>query len=51
MDIYLALTSIRRSLRAQGVTLPEVPDFVTQHGFQGLELSDRDLGSPQPAPR
>lgn len=48
MDIYLALSSIRRSLRAQGVTLPEVPDFLTQHGFQGLELSDRDLGSHNP---
>jgi sugar phosphate isomerase/epimerase len=43
VDIYVALTSIRRSLRGQGLTLTQAPDFAVCHGFRGLELSDRDL--------
>ena len=43
MQIYVALSSINDTVRHQGLSLSQVPAFLTQHGFAGVEISDRHL--------
>jgi len=49
MQILVSLSSIRNTVGAQGLTLLDIPPFLKQHDFTGLELSDRELPSFSPA--
>lgn len=44
MQIYVSIGSIERTIQRKGLSLTDVPVFVRQHGFGGIELSDREVG-------
>lgn len=44
MQIYVSIWSIERTIHREGLSLTDVPLFVRQQGFRGIELSDRDVG-------
>lgn len=41
MRIYLSELSLRRTIRERDLRVAELPAFVREHGYDGLELSDR----------
>ena len=43
MQIYVARWSLRRTIEANNLTLQQLPRFIIEAGFQGIELNDRDL--------
>lgn len=45
MQIYVSLSSLKNTVRRHGLSLSRVPEFITHHGFAGLEVSDRQLTS------
>jgi len=45
MDIFVAVPSIKKTIRDNGMSPSDLPEFVRQLGFRGLELSDRDLNA------
>jgi len=50
MQIYVARWSLRRTIEANNLTLQQLPRFIIEAGFQGIELSDRELqGEPESA--
>ena len=50
MQIYVARWSLRHTIEANNLILQQLPRFIIEAGFQGIELADRDLqGEPEPA--
>lgn len=50
MQIYVARWSLRHTIEANKLTLQQLPRFIIESGFQGIELADRDLqGEPESA--
>lgn len=44
MEVYVSRWSLRRSIARRGLKLADLPAFVTGAGFDGLELTDREIG-------
>ncbi|MEA3291937.1 MAG: TIM barrel protein [Pseudomonadota bacterium] len=44
MKIYVSRWSLRKSIEQRRLTLSDLPVFVTEQGFLGLELTDREIG-------
>ena len=45
MRLFVSAWSLRDTIQKRGLTLTMLPKFVQQHGFQSLELSDRQLST------
>ena len=45
MRLFVSAWSLRDTIQKRGLTLAMLPKFVQQHGFQSLELSDRQLST------
>ncbi len=43
MEIFWITESIRDVIDRLGLSLSDLPDFVRRHGFEGIEISDRQL--------
>lgn len=47
MKIYVSRWSLRKSIEGRGLKLADLPAFVVDEGFDGLELTDREIGDAE----
>jgi sugar phosphate isomerase/epimerase len=43
VNIYISKSSIKKSIQQEDITLIDLPNFVRKQGFEGIEISDRDV--------